>query len=313
MHLHRPASMSTLLLLLVLCGCSQTPAGTATPPSADETTGSLYFTSPEASVPVISELMTKKDWAALTRYYALTPDDPARANYESGQAYGSSSSTDSPAAAALGPYRKPFVPGSKFVQSVPQGEDMVEVTVKLDIDQGGGMTQTMLGNFLLHKSAEGYQLVPAAPAESQADAPEATEALVLAYRPTLKEKVLALPAPDVASLPALLDALAQWKHKAQIAPLAPETAIDASGERHYSPADEELMISLIGDRIEYVLEHNTPRDTYGALSSAGKTEESVTYSKIIIRRAAVAGAGPVYFAESPVSTKIMLPKPDTGH
>ena len=100
---------------------------------------------------------------------------------------------------------QPFAPGFTYAGAEPGPEPgTVSVIVLRQIDQGGGMTQRALDAFPMRKSARGYQILPRpvsheAPASrtmgTSADDDAAALQLLLAYRPALRERIVALPPP----------------------------------------------------------------------------------------------------------------------
>jgi hypothetical protein len=167
----------------------------------------------------------------------------------------------------------------------------------------------------MRKSARGYQVLPrpvgddaptTRPMRAADDDDAAALQLLLAYRPALRDRLVALPPPDLASLPALLDALDRWKHKLQIAPIGPATTRTmAGGVISHESSDEELVISEIGRRIEQVLAHADPKEVEALLVRADRNGGiNSSYGKIVIHRADAAGTGPVYYADAPVRTPI---------
>jgi len=58
-------------------------------------------------------------------------------------------------------YKHPFPPAFKF-HSYREIEEpgLIEVTVMVEIDQGGGMIQRGVQTFLMRKTEKGYQVIP---------------------------------------------------------------------------------------------------------------------------------------------------------
>jgi hypothetical protein len=143
--------------------------GCAAPDERGETAGPgtpavqrRYFASPEAAVPVISNLLSSRDWATLASYYDVPAGSPLLAELKSGRAFLRADRPSSPQAAGLEEYR-PFAPGSKFVEAVPAADpSVVKVTVAREFEAGGGMKQRALRTFSMRRTAGGYQLLPAA-------------------------------------------------------------------------------------------------------------------------------------------------------
>lgn len=142
---------SVVLSFFAACQNQSAPSG----PTA------LYFSSPAASVTIITPLLRAHDWSTLARYYDLTG---------SGRTYADASREDfflrrGPTAPAqpseIGAYRQPFAPGFTFEAAAPSEQpDVTVVTVVLAIDQGGGPVQRVRTTYRLRHSASGYQLLP---------------------------------------------------------------------------------------------------------------------------------------------------------
>jgi len=123
-----------------------------------------YFQSPKQAVTVITKLLEAKDWGALAKYYDLSGSGIDRATLESGEFFWRK---ERPAAAHPGGfwrYKHPFAPGFRYDDERPTDEaGVVVVSVKVEIDQGGGPPQRGFSRFLMKKHAAGWQVLPGKP------------------------------------------------------------------------------------------------------------------------------------------------------
>jgi hypothetical protein len=140
------------LLCVLMAGCAQT---------ASTSDGVKYFTSPSAGVEQIKDMLEAKNWAELAKYYDLTDSPIDRADLVSGEFFYTEERPEVAHPAGFWKYKHPFAPAFEF-KSARELEDagVIEVTVGVEIDQGGGMIQRGLQAFLMRKSDKGYQVLP---------------------------------------------------------------------------------------------------------------------------------------------------------
>ena len=148
---------------------------------------------------------------------------------------------------------------------------------------------------------------PAPVADQQWRAPGADA--VLFYRPQLGMRAKAeVPAQGLSNTPLLVQALETLKPAAAAHPgrtRAGSLPLEAAAV--YEPTDEELLLSLAGDRLWRSLQLAPP----GALSQVRAnnpqlTADSIEYPHIEIVRVEMAGSGPRFYAMAPVVRRLGL-------
>ena len=123
-------------------------------------TESRYFTSPEQAVIVITELLRREDWSALSRYYDLSDSKVDRQELESGRFFIRAEKPEGAHPAGFWRYKHPFAPGFKFDRVKATADpSVIVVAVSVEIDQGGGVKQRGLSEFKMRNSQKGYQIL----------------------------------------------------------------------------------------------------------------------------------------------------------
>ena len=140
-----------------IVGC-QAPLATPEPQQ-----GTLYFRSPEESVVVINRLLKNEDWVTLGSYYDLAGTSIDRRSAQSRDFFVRDERPAVAHPAAFWKYKQPFAPGFEYVDTRPATDaSVVQVDVRIQISEGGGMVQRGADSFHLRKSDLGYQLLPKA-------------------------------------------------------------------------------------------------------------------------------------------------------
>jgi len=122
---------------------------------------SMYFADPVSAVKQIAVMLNAKDWAELARYYDLTDFSLDRSKLISGEFFYTDEKPANAHPAGFWRYKHPFPPAFTYHSSRDLEEpNVIEVTVHVEIDQGGGMVQRGLQTFLMRKSIKGYQVLP---------------------------------------------------------------------------------------------------------------------------------------------------------
>jgi len=120
-----------------------------------------YFTSPSDAVKQITVLLEDKNWDELAKYYDLTDSQIERASLISGEFFYTEKRPEVAHPEGFWKYKHPFAPGFEFNSMKELAEPgVIEVTVSVEIDQGGGMIQRGLQTFLMRNSDKGYQVMP---------------------------------------------------------------------------------------------------------------------------------------------------------
>ena len=148
--------------IMTVLGCAAVLAGCGAPGRRGASgVAARSFASPEAAVPQIDAMLRKEDWKSLASYYDLAGSGVDRKDLETGKFFIRS---DRPAVVHPGlpwKYRHPFPPGYRFVTAAPTEESsVVEVTVAIEIDEGGGLKQRGLALFRMRKGGSGYRVLP---------------------------------------------------------------------------------------------------------------------------------------------------------
>ncbi len=141
------------LTALVLTGC----ASNSRSPAKD----AEYFTDPASAVEKISVMLKEKDWPRLANYYYLSNSPIDRPTLVSGEFFYTDQRPESAHPGGFWHYKHPFSPAFKY-HSIREFEEpgVIEVTVQVEIDQGGGMIQRGMQTFLMRKTSKGYQVMP---------------------------------------------------------------------------------------------------------------------------------------------------------
>ncbi|MDD4888957.1 MAG: hypothetical protein PHU85_03435 [Phycisphaerae bacterium] len=152
--------LALVAILIALAGCDyivgkDDAGGGATGTGAGERVGRSFFNSPQDAVPIITRLLTTKDWLALSQYYDLTGTKIDRVELDSGRFFWRA---DRPAVTYPGipwEYRHPFPPGYQFDRAIlADSAGTYEVTMKVQTTAGGGLS------FRMRKTDRGYQILP---------------------------------------------------------------------------------------------------------------------------------------------------------
>ncbi len=142
----------TFIVCLGLAGCSSSPA---------TTDGPKYFPSPAEAVERITVMLEEKNWVELAHYYDLSDSPEERATLTSGEFFYTDQEPAMAHPAGFWHYRHPFAPGFPFHSRRDlEAPDVIEVTVMVEIDQGGGMVQRGTERFLMRQTDNGYQVMP---------------------------------------------------------------------------------------------------------------------------------------------------------
>ena len=121
----------------------------------------LYFSGPEESVKIITQLLRTEDWATLSAYYHIPDQDQQLLDsLLSGDYFIRKERPEAAHPAGFWRYRHPFSPGFSYSWHETIKEDLIKVHLVIEIDQGQGMIQTGMDSFLLIKFKEGYKLLP---------------------------------------------------------------------------------------------------------------------------------------------------------
>ena len=121
-----------------------------------------YFSSPEESIQIISELLKKNNFKILAKYYDLSNSDIQLSELESGDFFIRRERPQLAHPAEFWRYKHPFAPGFKFkrVQATTR-EDIYIVEVSISIDQGQDFPQQIgLSYFYMVKSDKGWKILP---------------------------------------------------------------------------------------------------------------------------------------------------------
>lgn len=162
-RINRCAIALCVVMMMWSCeGAGDSPVGSGvTEEKAGGESGALYFDTVEQAVEVATPLLEKKEWGTLARYYDLSDSPVERAELENGTFFYSARVEGFQHPAGFDRYKQPFAPGFKFMRSDETGQkDVVKVTVLVEIDQGGGMTQRGMSEFYMRKHAKGWQFLP---------------------------------------------------------------------------------------------------------------------------------------------------------
>lgn len=150
--LHMSPRMIASLLCIVILGCGRTTSKTV-PPG--------HFASPAIAVEQISVMLENKNWPKLAKYYDLTDATIDLADLTSGDFFYTEERPVAAHPAGFWKYKHPFAPPFKFKSTRDLEEPgVIEVTVGVEIDQGGGLIQRGMQTFLLRKTEKGYQVMP---------------------------------------------------------------------------------------------------------------------------------------------------------
>jgi len=140
------------IVSLLLLGCSH---------MHNVADNSMYFDDPASAVEQIAVMLKAKDWSELARYYDLTDSSINRSKLISGEFFYTDEEPPSAHPAGFWHFKHPFPPAFTYHSSRDLEEsNRIEVTVQVEIDQGGGMVQCGLQTFLMRKSNKGYQVLP---------------------------------------------------------------------------------------------------------------------------------------------------------
>lgn len=149
--------LSKILLIaitaILLTGCASNPWGSAN--------NAEYFTDPALAVEKITVMLREKDWPQLAKYYDLSDSPIDRSTLISGEFFYTDQRPKSAHPGGFWRYKHPFSPAFKF-HSIRELEEsgVIEVTVEVEIDQGGGMIQRGMQTFLMRKTSKGYKVMP---------------------------------------------------------------------------------------------------------------------------------------------------------
>ena len=148
-----------LLKAVILCIVCLALVGCNSQSTVSET--GKYFESPESAVEQITVMLKEKDWAKLADYYDLSDSPTERSTLISGEFFYTDERPESAHPGDFWHYKHPFSPAFKFHSTRDLEESgVIEVTVHVEIDQGGGMIQRGMQTFLMRRTEEGYQVMP---------------------------------------------------------------------------------------------------------------------------------------------------------
>ena len=299
------------------------PAIAANPP--DRVAGPLYFASIEAAVQSAGQLLAAHDWATLSRYYdlALTPEVQRPQLLDGSFFVDAAKSPNGPG--AITRWLQPFPPGASYVGAKALGDSshppcIWEVSTVLSIDQGGGPVQRVVQEFHVMQTKDGFQFLPRASTE-RAAAPNLVTAQqwqaqgadpILLYRPQLRPQAqVEVPAGRSSNIPRLVQALDRLKPRAA-AHLGRTQAGSQPWEPRsvYDPTDDELLVSLAGDRVWRSLQLAPPGILAKVhLDNPSFAADAIEYPHIEIVRVEVAGTGAFLYAMPPVLRRVNLRVP----
>ena len=121
----------------------------------------LYFSSPQESIGIITELLTLEDWETLSSYYYLDKDrQELRDSLMSGSYFMAEEQPEAAHPGGFWRYKHPFPPGFKYSYHESLPGDIIRVNLTIEIDQGEGMTQTGQAYFYMKEFPEGFMILP---------------------------------------------------------------------------------------------------------------------------------------------------------
>lgn len=119
-----------------------------------------FFPDPKTAVTEAARLLRSKSWPELARYYDLSGTDVAADTLISGSFFVRDKRPEVGHPAGFWRYKQPFSPSFRYMSHSTVGDDVIEVTVHVRIDQGGGMVQEGRDSFRMRKSESGYRFLP---------------------------------------------------------------------------------------------------------------------------------------------------------
>ncbi len=119
-----------------------------------------YFKNPEQAVDAISTMLSSEAWEKLSRYYDLSDTDIDRASLISGEFFVRKERPELAHPAGFWRIKEPFSPQYAYQSHYHRSDEIVDVTVHIEIDEGMGMIRKGRQTFQLRKSPDGYQLLP---------------------------------------------------------------------------------------------------------------------------------------------------------
>ena len=128
-----------------------------------------YFSSPAEAIQVISELLEKKNFKRLAKFYDLSKSEIKLSELESGDFFIRKDRPEIAHPAGFWRYKHPFAPGFKFksIQATAK-EAIYIVEVFISINQGSDSPkQNGLAYFYMVKSDKGWKILPDPVAESE--------------------------------------------------------------------------------------------------------------------------------------------------
>ena len=130
------------------------------------------------------------------------------------------------------------------------------------------------------------------------------------YRSSINGALSRLPPADLASLPALIDALQRAQRRALTSPGTWRDGNPGLGgeAREYVPSDEELIEAALGLRVADVIASTSAVERRERLSAGGVKLEVLRYHVIHVHHSDVMGSGRFFYASEPLEVVLALEK-----
>ena len=121
-----------------------------------------YFSSPAESIPIITELLEKKNFKFLAGYYDLSNSEIKLSELESGDFFIRKERPEIAHPAGFWRYKHPFAPGFTFSNiRATKNKGIYIVKVSITIDQGPDAPEQIgLSYFYMVKSDNGWRILP---------------------------------------------------------------------------------------------------------------------------------------------------------
>jgi hypothetical protein len=131
-------------------------------------------------------------------------------------------------------------------------------------------------------------------------------------RPGIQKRIETLAPADLEHLPWLLGDVNAWQRRIPDAkqPAEPDSRLSLLGVPVSNPTDAQLVVSMIGQRIEHVLRSNPTSAVRRVLTQTGYKLPELTYMYFPLRTVNSAGEGPIVYPAPPSERTISLPVSD---